>query len=1114
MHGGSEPGPALPFLMNGGEMGALIRVHDWSDSPLGPPEAWPPSLRFALSTCLNSGAVGAIYWGPEFRLLYNDGYRPFLNGRHPWALGRPMSEVWPRLWQALAAPARHVLDTGDGIVVDNRRLLMERADGPDETFWSYNFAPIRDDDGTVRGILVTALDITAQVLASRRLDGERERQRQMLRQMPGFAGLLVGPEHRYAYVNDAYVAISGRTDFLGRTVREVFPELEGQGFYELLDRVYATGEPYAARAMPLRLEREDGERFIDFLYEPVRDDDGNVDGIFVGGYDVTERIAAEADLRASAARLRALAELSDRLRLVEEPEELPHAAAEILGRALGVSRVGYGTIDDATETLHVVRDWTAPGVETLAGTVHLRDYGSFIDGLRQGAFIAIADVREDPRTAIAAAALEGRSARSFVNVPVIERGRLVAVLFVNHAYARHWRPDELALIKEVADRTRTTVERHRNEAALRESEARYRTLFEAIDAGFCIIELKFDENHRPIDYRLVEVNPAFERQTGLYGATGQWVSEAAPGLERHWFEIYGRVAATGEAVRFENAAEPLGRWYDVHAFRTGAPDENRVAILFNDISGRKSAEDRLRELNQTLEERVAERTAERNQLWTLTEDMLARADYAGKMSAVNPAWTKVLGWSEEELLTNPYADIIHPDDVGVTVAALRSMGETKQPTRFENRILTSAKEWKPIGWTVAPEADGLNFIAVGRDLADYRARERELLEIQEALRQSQKMEAVGQLTGGIAHDFNNLLAGIVGSLDLMQTRITQGRTEGIERYAKAAMSSAQRAAALTHRLLAFSRRQPLDPRPVNANGLVASIEDLLRRTIGPLHELELVSAGGLWTTLCDPNQLESAILNLAINARDAMPAGGKLVIETANAHLDDAYAAASRDVTPGQYVAICVTDTGCGMAPDVIARAFEPFYTTKPLGQGTGLGLSMVYGFAKQSEGHIKIYSEENHGTTVKIYLPRYRGTADLGDPASPGLDEPARAETGETVLVVEDDAVIRALIVEVLQDLGFRALEAADGPAGLKLLQSPRRIDLLVSDVGLPGLNGRQLADQARETRPDLKVLFITGYAENAAVGNGHLAPGMAVLTKPFAIETMAARIRSMITV
>ena len=380
-------------------------------------------------------------------------------------------------------------------------------------------------------------------------------------------------------------------------------------------------------------------------------------------------------------------------------------------------------------------------------------------------------------------------------------------------------------------------------------------------------------------------------------------------------------------------------------------------------------------------------------------------------------------------------------------------------------------------------------------------------EAEEALRQSQKMEAVGQLTGGIAHDFNNLLAGIVGSLDLMQARIAQGRTAELDRYVGAAMTSAQRAAALTHRWLAFSRRQPLDPKPVEANRLVAGMEDLLRRTLGPAISLEMVLAGGLWRTLCDPIQLESALLNLSINARDAMPEGGRLTIETANAHLDDAYAAAQRDVTPGQYVAICVTDTGVGMSPELISRVFEPFFTTKPIGQGTGLGLSMVYGFAKQSEGHVRIYSEEGKGTTVKLYLPRHRGSEVADETETQAADLP-RAEAGETVLVVEDEPVVRGLIVEVLGELGYRALEAADGPSGLKLLQSRRRIDLLITDVGLPGLNGRQLADQARERRPDLKVLFITGYAENATMANGFLEPGMAMLTKPFAVDALMRKV------
>lgn len=325
------------------------------------------------------------------------------------------------------------------------------------------------------------------------------------------------------------------------------------------------------------------------------------------------------------------------------------------------------------------------------------------------------------------------------------------------------------------------------------------------------------------------------------------------------------------------------------------------------------------------------------------------------------------------------------------------------------------------------------------------------------------------------------------------------------------MTSAQRAAALTHRLLAFARRQPLDPKPVNANRLIASMEDLLRRTIGPIHALEFVTAGGLWTTLCDPNQLESALLNLAINARDAMPEGGKLTIETCNTHLDAAYVASQRDVTPGQYVCICVTDTGTGMTPAVIAQAFEPFFTTKPLGQGTGLGLSMVYGFAKQSEGHLKIYSEPGKGTTVKIYLPRHMGAAEVDESPRSNTETPL-AHEGETILVVEDEPVIRNLIVEVLEELGYHALEAIDGPSGLKILQSRVHLDLVITDVGLPGINGRQLADLARVRRPGLKVLFIIGYAENATLANGFLEAGMEMMSKPFAVEALVSKVQGIL--
>jgi signal transduction histidine kinase len=399
------------------------------------------------------------------------------------------------------------------------------------------------------------------------------------------------------------------------------------------------------------------------------------------------------------------------------------------------------------------------------------------------------------------------------------------------------------------------------------------------------------------------------------------------------------------------------------------------------------------------------------------------------------------------------------------------------------------------------------------DELEQRVTERtaELLKAEEALRQAQKMEAVGQLTGGLAHDFNNLLAGISGSLELMEMRLAQGRTSDVERYMLAAQGATRRAAALTHRLLAFSRRQTLDPKATNVNRLIMGMEELIRRTVGPAIELEVVGAAGLWPALVDAPQLENALLNLCINARDAMPNGGRITIETANKWLDR-HGARTHELSEGQYLSLCVTDTGTGMAPEIRDKVFEPFFTTKPIGMGTGLGLSMIYGFANQSGGQVRIYSEVGEGTTVCIYLPRHQG--DQVEESLAAASPLTRSEQSETVLVVDDEPTVRMLVSDVLQELGYTVIEAADSAEGLKILDAGARIDLLISDVGLPGgMNGRQMADAARRSRPELKVLFITGYAENAAVGHGYLDPGMAVITKPFPVDLLAERVREMIS-
>ena len=540
-----------------------------------------------------------------------------------------------------------------------------------------------------------------------------------------------------------------------------------------------------------------------------------------------------------------------------------------------------------------------------------------------------------------------------------------------------------------------------------------------------------------------------------------------------------------------------------------------AVLTMRDDTERRAAEQALLELTATLETRVEERTRERDRTWRTSQDLLLVVNPEGVFQAVNPAWTHILGWQPDEIVGCSYLDFIHPDDHASSQGALVKAAIKGLP-RYENRYRHKDGSYRWVSWVASPEETLI--YASGRDITPEREAAEALAEAGEQLHQSQKMEAVSQLTGGIAHDFNNLLQGISGSLELMCTRATQGRTAELGRYSEAAMGSINRAAALIQQLLAFSRRQTLDPKPTDVNQLVGGMEDLLRRTVGLGIQVETSFAAEPWPTLCDPNRLESALLNLVINARDAMPDGGHVLIETANTVLRDRRGAFQewppQGVPPGEYVALSVADIGTGMTPDVIEHAFDPFFTAKPTGQGTGLGLSMIYGFVQQSGGHVRLRSELGQGTTAAIYLPRYlgagTGTGDWGTAAH----KPAKT-TSTVVLVVEDEPDVRMVIVEVLSDLGYTVLEAEDGRSGLRIADSGVHIDLLLTDVGLPGgMNGRQLADAARQRRPDLNVLFVTGYAETVAASDGRMEPGMQVITKPFSLAALAAKVQGIVAV
>jgi PAS domain S-box-containing protein len=964
--------PACP----GQTMGQLIAGFDWRSTPAGPIGEWPQALHGPVSLILCSSLPMMVLWGRDGTILYNDGFAAFAGARHPACLGQNVADGWPEL----AAIHARMMDAGfSGGPVELREdlLVLQRNAHAEDVWVDMDLSLLPGVQQEACGVLVVAREITGHVLSQWR--------RQEAENQLSFAidATELGTWDYHLITNALNWSEKCRAAF------GIFTDVPATMERFRLGLHPADSKPVFAAmdraANPLLRE------VFDVEFRTIGAADGMIRWVAARGrtvFDEQKRpvrmIGTMLDITArKTAELRHtyLVELGDRLRALDSTAQIAAAAAEILGRALEVSRVGYAVIHN--DDMVVECDWTDHKLPSLVGPRRFSLMGpAACAALLAGQMVVIADVGTDPMLAGSRAHFIKMGVGALLKAPLISNGELAAILYVHQGSPRAWTYDEVNLLRDIADRT----------------------------------------------------------------------------------------------------------W---------------------EASGRAKAAQGLRKLNETLEQEIAYRTAQRDRMWKLSSDVMMVANFDAIIESVNPAWKTVFGWSEDDLIGRNFINLTHPDDRKATRAEVRRLSQGQPTTHFESRYRRRDGSYLWLSWRAVPDAGSLH--AVGRDITAEREQAGALQAAEEALRQAQKMEAVGQLTGGIAHDFNNLLQGIVGSLDLLDRRLAQNRFDEVEKFVAAARVSANRAVALTHRLLAFSRRQPLIPKPTHANPLVASMEDLLRRTMGETIEIALMLAPDLWLTLCDPNQLESAILNLAINARDAMPDGGRLVLETRNMKLDSTYAARAVETKPGDYICVSVTDTGTGMSHDVIEQAFEPFYTTKPIGQGTGLGLSMVYGFSRQSGGQTKIYSEIGIGTTVKIYLPRHFGEAEE-DEAAPASAPLPQAEQGETVLVVEDETVVRGLVVAVLDELGYLAVEAADGPSGLQILQSPQRVDLLITDIGLPGLNGRQMADAARLLRPGLKVLFMTGYAESAAASNGFLEPGMAMVTKPFPIDVLTSRIRMML--
>ncbi len=766
--------------------------------------------------------------------------------------------------------------------------------------------------------------------------------------------------------------------------------------------------------------------------------------------------------------------------------------------------------------------------------------------------LEVPDTTKDPRFFDNPLVTGGPGIRFYAGMPLIAEGLPVGALCVidtqphERGLTKQQRfalkalasqaSNQIALRRALADRDHADALQRQANATMRAQEDRLRLAVTVAGLGtfdFCVAsgDLTWDDRCRAL-FGVSPGAPVSYESTFLAGLHPDDREIAVTAMQRS-MDPTGTGSFSCE-YRTLGVMDDVERWVSAKGetlFEDGLPV--RLAGTLQDVTDRKRAEAAAQVNDQRVQLALAAGAIIGTWFWDMPNDCFTVDDAFARAFGLDPALGRV-GLSLEQVLAT-----VHPEDraglgEAIDKAILRGGAYAHQ---YRVRRADGHYYWIEANGRVDHALDGtpLSFPGVlidlerrrivegerDRAIAELRAltdtleqrvaeRTTELLRTEEQLRQSQKMEAVGQLTGGVAHDFNNLLAAISGSLELMHTRINQGRFKDVERYVAAADGATKRATALTQRLLAFSRQQTLAPKATDIDTMVDGMLDLIRRTVGPSVQIKAAGKSGLWPALVDQPQIENALLNLCINARDAMPDGGTITIETSNRRMGR-QEAKQHDMPEGEYISLCVADTGIGMPPEVIAKAFDPFFTTKPLGQGTGLGLSMIYGFTKQSGGQVCIHSKIGRGTTVCIYLPRHRGEIEKDEEVNEAAERPS-AKADETVLVVDDEPALRMLVADVLGDFGYTVIEAADGAGGLRVLQSDTRIDLLVTDIGLPGgMNGRQMADMARIARPELAVLFITGFAETALFGNEQLAAGMAVLTKPFLINTLADRVREL---
>jgi signal transduction histidine kinase len=1162
------------FALAGGEMAALIGSTDWAATALGPGENWPPSLMTVLRMLVTSRYQMWMAWGDDLTFFYNDAYAPTLGVKHPWALGQPAKEVWREIWPDIGPRIESVLQTGHATWDEALLLFLERSGYPEETYHTFSYSPLPDDDGAIAGMLCVVMEETQRVIGERRLATLRDLASELgaVRSEPD---VLEAVERSLAHdtrdipFNLIYLA-DGDTGRLRRatdsggigdslapdTVEpDALPWVGGQDKRVLHDIGAVPNLPSGAWDKPPRQvvvvpivqqgEKQQAGLFIAGLnpYRPF--DEAYAGFIDLVAAQIASGLAAARAYDAERRRAEALAEIDAAKTAFFS--NVSHEFRTPLTLMLGPleEEIAARPANETADRLGMVH---RNGLRLLRLVNTLLDFSRIEAGRVQARYQPL---ELDRYTAELASNFRSACDRAGLRLET----RCLPLPQPVYADPEMWERIVLNLVSNAFKYTLCGEICVGLTAAAGDTEA----VLTVRDTGIGIPQAElphiFDRFHRiegqngrtleGTGIGLALVNELVRLHGGTISVdsqigSGTTFSVSIPFGHAHLPPDRVSETSTGTAPESVSAAafvEEALRWLPEGGQPEGGQAEPRHADLLETTSvlfgagafGPAPEQPRPRIL--------------------LADDNADMRDYVTRL--LRPAYDIQSVRDGQEALhaaraTRPeliLSDVMMPrlDGFGL-LAAIRSDADLRdlpvillsaragEEARLEG-LDAGADDYlvKPFSARelLARVRSNLDLARLRRAARDALRHANELLEqrvaeemskraqAEDSLRQSQKMEAIGHLTGGVAHDFNNLLTVIGGGVETLQRLLAASPPPGDDTKIRRALSmiaqGAERAATLTHRLLAFARRQTLDPKPVDANKLVAGMSELLRRTLGESVALETVLAGGLWRTVADANQLENVLLNLAVNARDAMPDGGRLTIETANTWLDEAYAAEHEDVSAGQYVMIAVSDTGIGMDRDTLSRVFEPFFTTKDVGQGTGLGLSQVYGFIKQSNGHVNLYSEPGQGTAVKLYLPRL--TADRPEVVVEERQEVVEAGHGETILVVEDEAAVRELAVTSLKELGYRVLSAGDGAGALQALARNTAIDLLFTDIGLPGgMTGRQLAEAARARRPDLKVVYTTGYARNAIVHGGLLDPGQELLPKPFSYAALAAKIRAML--